>query len=588
MKPLNYAKWFRFFWVCKGVVTRVASSGSYDRFGILFLFALSLLLMLRQFASPSYFTVVVDDAFIYPSWAWQFKEALKEGVFYPRWLPLNFWGYGSPTFLLYPPLAYYLVAMVNLFTDSVITAMNVVKFAALFLSGVGIYFLVKEFYPARAALFSAVFSVTLPYNILLMYVFGSFAAMVSCLWFSPVLLFMYRFFKTGRHGYLIVSGVCYGGLVLTHLVNAYMFAFVITFYVIYMTVVTGKAGNIVALPTVLLTGLSLSAAYILPVIFERKYVNLDIFTTGAKGYVYSNMFILPDMTARFKPAGDFWPVYYNTMVLLTITFSIFIWACLLRSMKYRGAGGAGPAGSINTFFLTTAVCSILLMFGVSSFLWEVIPFFKYILFPTRWLDIIAFSAACLSATLVAAPSSNNIKIKQLILPVALLSACLAWDFYCITGAPVHNKSAPFQAMAVNTIMEHLPNEARIDHLQKETDVDSKLGVTVHGKGKADLVAWKSEERIIDVRAETPLFLRLRTFNFPGWTAYVDGERREITTETATGAMLVNIPAGMHRIRLVFRDTPVRFFGKLISIATAMALIGILSAKKIRLRKGVTT
>ena len=89
------------------------SPAAYDRFSIAFLFVLSALLMLKQLASSSYFTVNIEDAFVYPSWAWQFTEALKEGNFYPRWMPLNFWGYGSPTFLLYPPLAYYLVALFN-------------------------------------------------------------------------------------------------------------------------------------------------------------------------------------------------------------------------------------------------------------------------------------------------------------------------------------------------------------------------------------------------------------------------------------------------------------------------------------------
>jgi len=92
---------------------RKDSPEAFNRFSIVFLFLLSLLLMLKQLASSSYFTVNIEAAFVYPSWAWQFKEALREGIIYPRWTPLNFWGYGSPTFLLYPPLAYYLVALFN-------------------------------------------------------------------------------------------------------------------------------------------------------------------------------------------------------------------------------------------------------------------------------------------------------------------------------------------------------------------------------------------------------------------------------------------------------------------------------------------
>jgi uncharacterized membrane protein len=117
----------------------------YTIFSILFLFFLSALIMLRQLKSPDYFSCIIEDSYTYTSWAWQFIQALKEGVIYPRWLPLNFWGYGSPTFILYPPLAFYLVAFFNVFTHSLIAAMNITKLAALVFSGVGMFFLVKEF-----------------------------------------------------------------------------------------------------------------------------------------------------------------------------------------------------------------------------------------------------------------------------------------------------------------------------------------------------------------------------------------------------------------------------------------------------------
>jgi hypothetical protein len=74
-------------------------------------------------------------------------------------------------------------------------------------------------------------------------------------------------------------------------------------------------------------------------------------------------------------------------------------------------------------------------------------------------------------------------------------------------------------------------------------------------------------------------VRFRTFNFPGWTAWLDEKRSEIKTEAATGAILLDVPGGRYRIRLVFRDTFVRLAGKLISLATAITLIVILSAKR---------
>jgi len=53
--------------------------------------------------------------------------------------------------------------------------------------------------------------------------------------------------------------------------------------------------------------------------------------------------------------------------------------------------------------------------------------------------------------------------------------------------------------------------------------------------------WQSAERIIETTAQQPVTVRIRTFNFPGWKAYVDGVPTEIMTEGLTGSILINVP-----------------------------------------------
>lgn len=42
------------------------------------------------------------------TWLQHFYRELTEGIWYPRWLAGTNYGYGSPTFVFYPPLVYYL------------------------------------------------------------------------------------------------------------------------------------------------------------------------------------------------------------------------------------------------------------------------------------------------------------------------------------------------------------------------------------------------------------------------------------------------------------------------------------------------
>ena len=542
-------------------------------FSIIIIFFIALLCMLKQLASTSYFTVIVDDAFIYPSWAWQFNEALREGNIYPRWMPFDFWGYGSPAFLLYPPLAFYMTSLFNLFTGSIVPAMNLVKFTALFLSGVGIYFLVKEFYRARVALLSALFSVILPYNIFSMYNYGSFAVMVSCMWFAPILLFAFRYCMTREFRHLVYGGACYGGLILTHIISAYMFTFLLAAFALYLALVRKQIRDLVIIPAVLLTGLSLAAAYLLPVVFERKYVNQEIFTTDIN-YIYSNFFILPDMTARIAN-WRFWPIYHDTMALHAALFCLFILIFLVRSQSTDHTRDNGLTLSVNRFFLIAATASLLLMFGVSSFVWEMVPFFRLILFPPRWLHISAFCAAFLSASVFSgAFASGPPVIRRILLPLLLFLSCIALDSSFIREAIRFNGDG-HPASSVYRVYEHLPRGVHIDKLDRRDDAGRETGFALLGEGIARLVSWKSSQRIIDFRADKPAAIAFRTFNFPGWRATVDGAEVATTTQAETRTILVDVPQGNHRLTLVFGDTPVRRVGKLISLVT-LALLALFS------------
>jgi uncharacterized membrane protein len=360
---------------------------------ILVIFFISALIMLRQLISKEYFSCHGEDTFAYVSWAWQFVEALKEGVIYPRWLPVNFWDYGGPTFILHPPFAFYLVAFFNIFTGSVVTAMNITKFMALFLSGAGMFFLVREFYSEKIALLTSSFYIVFPYNIFQFYCVGTFASTVSFMWFSPIILFTYRYMRDKQYKDILYAGFCYGGLIFTHLINAYMFTFVLVIFIIYMSIVKRRPKDLAVMFLIVLSGLLISSAYIMPVIFEKQFINLKEFIGEGAGsdflFNYRNFFILPDMTSKFSSA-HLWNAFYDTFVFYVMIFCIIITLSLLQISKLRKFETKLDSRYMNKFFIGTAFLTIFFLFGISTFVWEIIPFFKYIQFSHRWLNITVF------------------------------------------------------------------------------------------------------------------------------------------------------------------------------------------------------
>jgi uncharacterized membrane protein YfhO len=125
------------------------------------------------------------------------------------------------------------------------------------------------------------------------------------------------------------------------------------------------------------------------------------------------------------------------------------------------------------------------------------------------------------------------------------------------------------------------NQEKID---KSEDIKQAVAIQ-KGEGTAEVVAQKSAERVIAITAEEPLTVRIRTFNFPGWKAYVDNRQVAIKTEKDTGAMLIDIPEGKQALTLKFEDTPIRYYSKLISsVSFFIMMIFLVLTCLLRLKK----
>src|SRR4030042_2647515 len=74
----------------------------------------------------------IDDMVFHSFQANQFDRAIRDGVFYPRWIPDANNGYGSANFIFYAPLSYYLVSAIRLFKPSLTTAMIAVIWLGFF------------------------------------------------------------------------------------------------------------------------------------------------------------------------------------------------------------------------------------------------------------------------------------------------------------------------------------------------------------------------------------------------------------------------------------------------------------------------
>jgi hypothetical protein len=175
------------------------------------------------------------------------------------------------------------------------------------------------------------------------------------------------------------------------------------------------------------------------------------------------------------------------------------------------------------------------------------------------------------------PSKTKRRISVLMVVISLTMLLLDLKYIKYVYAFPHQKLIPVQTQISN--LEHLPIWAVKDNISSNT-INYRIEI-VKGEGTSEILSWKSAERIIKIIAEEPIVAKIQTFYFPGWKAYLNGTEIAVQIESGTGAMLLDIPEGDHMLELKFVDTPVRYYGKLISLLSFVALGFFLLREKIR-------
>jgi hypothetical protein len=500
----------------------------------------------------------------------QFNKSIEGGNCYPGWMRDANNGLGNPTLLFYAPLSYYVVSTVNMLVGSMTMSLIIVIWLGFFLSGISMYTAVTKMFRRSGGLFPAVIYQVLPFHLGDLYVRGTFAELFAFVWFPLILLFMHEILR--REGRFAIFGlsISYAGLILSHLASAYMFSFVMAGYFIYLYFFDRKKG-LFKTGISIIAGLGLSAFYIVPVIFERRYVQIDYLLTCSV-CDYRNNFLFMGEGLQ-SPLGSFY-VKLHIAVMVSVLFSI------LAILMVRHLGGSKAIKGQQNFFIILFFGVFFLTTPLSYPLWAVLPGFPTLQFPWRWIEIMEV-ALCfmLGGVFSAGKESGNGRpgfVKVAILFI-LGSLCLI-SFFIISRSTIFSKELMAKAMDPGEILrfmdparEYTPIWAKERELIL-SETKNEKALAVRGTATIDVDSWQSERRVISIRAATDTVIRVATYFYPGWTAEIDGEKMPVYMEETTGAILVNIPAGYHHLVMQFHDTPLRFGAKIVSLCFLMMMV----------------
>jgi hypothetical protein len=99
-------------------------------------------------------------------------------------------------------------------------------------------------------------------------------------------------------------------------------------------------------------------------------------------------------------------------------------------------------------------------------------------------------------------------------------------------------------------------------------------------GASEIIRWEPYHRLIAVRLELPSAVRIKTYNFPGWTASVDGEKVPLSSDK-DGVQVVSVPSGRHKIESSFLNTPPRTAGTLLCALGLLAVVALAGLDRVR-------
>ena len=154
------------------------------------------------------------------TWAAQFADQFRAGVLYPRWLPASFLELGSPTFYFYPPIAFWVDALLSVVTFDALSVSYRLSFSLLILlwaSGVAMHaWLKEEAVSPRVAFYGALAYVAAPYHLLDHYYRGAYAEFAAYV-VLPLVALSVRQIAAGRRFGVVFLAISYAALPMAHL-----------------------------------------------------------------------------------------------------------------------------------------------------------------------------------------------------------------------------------------------------------------------------------------------------------------------------------------------------------------------------------
>lgn len=611
---------------------------------------------------------------------YQLDKALMDGHFPVRWVSDLGFGFGYPLFVFYPPLIYYLgwIYYTFFFGIGYITAIKLVFATSFIAAAVSMFYWCRYHFGTWAGIVGALFYTYAPYRSVDAYVRGALAEAFSFVWLPLILLAMDRLMpkhkpvmvketlfqeaevidiepeKTlvdklkdlkqsidGNKVWILVLGLSWGGLMLTHNLIVLPFSLLmIVYFLLQISTLRRQYWWTYTRNLILagLIGLGVSAFFWIPALAEKQFTIVDDILLEER-YDYTLHFVYPDQlwnsiwgyggSTEGRLDGMSFKIGKLHIVVSLFVALVSLAIVLIRLSRNRLKNQNLLWWPDNFFKQSRFVLTLSVLFGLSAwmtldwslFIWQNLPALQFLQFPWRFLTFTTlFSSALVAATVPLVIlcwqwlwQANLFRGLRKFDPVKLAILSLV--------APRLGKLIGFYYLVILTVLLLIPNlklfqpesylQVTDEHYTDpefvswtisrtsfefvprgvETTIQEDLQITqlaidpedlpeasvevLNGTIELEMVENLTHKKRLNVVASTIGQIQFNTFNFPGWTLYIDGQEMAINDENRLKLITALIPEGEYQILLIFENTPIRLLANQITSITIGLVLGYL-------------
>lgn len=504
-------------------------------------------------------------------------RSLAVGEFPVRWSENFGFGYGMPLFNFYAPLPYYVAMIPYVITQNAILSIKFLFLLNSILAFIGMYLFAAKIWKddhrvSAAGSISAILFTFATYRALDIYVRGAIGEVMAMV-LLPFALYAVLLLRTRPKKGVVLLAVTLASILLSHNLSGMISIGIIG---VFGMLLDRSKSHVQSLGLGILGAAGLSSFYVIPSFFEKGFTRIDeTITTGY--FDYHNHFValrqflfgIWGYGGSVPGLGDGISFALGWVPLVLVGLAIIAIA-LTKLRKPKSDANVALVLSLLLF------CggSLFMATNKSVFVWDHISLLKYMQFPWRFLSFAHVFLAAVAGGCISFLKKNELLRWTACAGVLGISLFLNARYfvpekYIQDTSEFYSTDPRFiQSVLSKTLNDYLPKAITDEHLPDPSPGRFMVLPT-------DIaVITKDEPTRVDghVVCSKQCDVTVNIFQFPGWSATIDGKVTQLEASTFFPTYILSVPSGDHDISVQLRDTPVRKMGNMLSVATIILFV----------------